>query len=114
MERFTYGLDILPTGNDLTYGKSSAGMKCTPSGYVNTGEPLDLKKEFCLIVKKDSFEVKQNGQLWYKEDHLKGVDPLIGFKFLKLTIKYSEIKNNPIENLTGIALIKKLAELSSK
>ena len=61
--RFTLGPNIyFQKRDDLTYGKSSAGMKCTPSGYVNTGEPLDLKKEFCLLVKKDSVEVKQNGQ----------------------------------------------------
>jgi hypothetical protein len=134
--RFTSGMDVLPKGRE---GKSSAGIhyQRLASGkwdYSKTGVCLDLSKEFNVTLKDDICYVNQ-GSLFYSfptERH----PAVIGFKFLKFVISYRDFPkstNEKVElpvakegnekkgdavpahvvgDLTGIALMNKLRELS--
>jgi hypothetical protein len=138
--RFTSGEYIMPPKGDRTEGISSAGMKFGPPywSYRNIGKSLDPLKEFKITVTPYSVIVyDNNGRLWETINKMPGLSTMVGFKFLNLIIKYDAevdvvddvneaVNSNSNSNkvvqknangdiyggLTGVALIKKLAELS--
>jgi len=94
--------------------------------------------QFQITVGTDgSFKIEQNGSIWHQQKHVAGTKITIAYKFLQFNVGFvtdnedvqppqyeeavqEEEKGDQDENLedldglTGIALMKKLAELSIK
>lgn len=139
--RFLAGIDMMPKKGFPVEAMSSAGMWYHQMGhkwdYDRTGRILDLGNSFQITVNSDgSFKIEQNGSVWHQQQHDPDTKITIAYKFLQFKIdfvtdnedvqppQYEEVIQEGVQDgeenledlngLTGIALMKRLAELSIK